>query len=156
MLFKNIHASSRIPSSMTNLIAESKSFAFRRFGHYCPPSESMVSTINELVYICSFNVRFCYNIMISRRPVTRQIPRKKQLYNGRYRVTASETNIFARQKLETATEKRRFLCCPCRDVINRTVSESQLDPGKKRHSPITMKTYATCAIRTLDKGEAHS
>jgi hypothetical protein len=34
--------------------------------------------------------------------------------------------MFARQQLETATEERCFLCSWSRDVISRTVSESQL------------------------------
>jgi hypothetical protein len=42
-------------------------------------------------------------------PVARQRPRKKQLYNSRYWVTA------------TATEEWCFLCSPCRYVISRTV-----------------------------------
>jgi hypothetical protein len=57
------------------------------------------------------------------RPVARQRPRKKQLYNICYWVTASQTSMFAQQPLDTATEERCFMCDPCRDVINRTVSE---------------------------------
>jgi hypothetical protein len=34
--------------------------------------------------------------------------------------------MFAWKQLETATEEQCFLCGPCRDVINRTVSESEL------------------------------
>jgi hypothetical protein len=34
--------------------------------------------------------------------------------------------MFARQQLEQATEKRRFLCCPSRDVICRPVGDDQL------------------------------
>jgi hypothetical protein len=32
----------------------------------------------------------------------------------------------SRKQLETATEERCFLCGPCRDVISRTISDSQL------------------------------
>jgi hypothetical protein len=34
--------------------------------------------------------------------------------------------MFARQQLETEIKERRFLRGPCRDVISRTVSESEL------------------------------
>jgi hypothetical protein len=54
-------------------------------------------------------------------PVVKQRPRKNQLYNRRYLVTASETSIFVRQQLETATEERFFPCDQCRDVISRIV-----------------------------------
>jgi hypothetical protein len=60
--------------------------------------------------------------IVARRPVARQQQRDKQIYNNRYRVTALQTNMFARQKLETATEERYFLYGPCWDVISRTVS----------------------------------
>jgi hypothetical protein len=39
---------------------------------------------------------------------------------------ASQISMFTSQQLETATEERCFLCGPCRDVISRTGSESQL------------------------------
>jgi hypothetical protein len=40
--------------------------------------------------------------------------------------TASQTSMFAWQQVETITEERCSQCCPCRDVINRTVSASRL------------------------------
>jgi hypothetical protein len=48
------------------------------------------------------------------RPDAGQRPRK-QLCNSRYWVTASQTSVFPRQQLDTATEKR-FLYGPCRDA----------------------------------------
>jgi hypothetical protein len=53
-------------------------------------------------------------------------PRNKQLYNSRYWATVSQTSMPERQKWETATEEQCFLCGPCRNVISRTTSESQL------------------------------
>jgi hypothetical protein len=64
--------------------------------------------------------------IVASRPVARQRLQKKQLYNSHYWVTASQTSMSARQQLETTTEKRCFLCSPCRDAISRTVCESQL------------------------------
>jgi hypothetical protein len=53
------------------------------------------------------------------KPVARQRPRKKQLYNSRYWVTASQTSMFARQKLERTAEERCVLCGPCRGFKSR-------------------------------------
>jgi hypothetical protein len=36
--------------------------------------------------------------------------RKKQLYNSHYWLMASQTSMFARQQLETATEEQFFFC----------------------------------------------
>jgi hypothetical protein len=37
-----------------------------------------------------------------------------------------DISMFARQHLETVTEKRCFLCGACRDVISRTISRAEL------------------------------
>jgi hypothetical protein len=59
-------------------------------------------------------------VTVACRPVARRRPRKKQLYNSRYRVTASQRSMFG-----TATEERCFLCGPCRGVVSRTVRVSR-------------------------------
>jgi hypothetical protein len=59
------------------------------------------------------------------RPIAKQRHRKKQLYNIHYWVTTSQTSMFARQQLESATEEWCFLCGPCRDVKSCVVNESQ-------------------------------
>lgn len=51
------------------------------------------------------------------------------LSNDRYLskyTTASQTSVFPREQLDTATEERVFLCGPCRNVISRTVSEYKI------------------------------
>jgi hypothetical protein len=70
------------------------------------------------------------NIM-AYRTVAMQRPRNEQLYNIRCKELALETTVVARQwqnsdhvGIQTeanATEERRFLRGPCRDVISRTV-----------------------------------
>jgi hypothetical protein len=55
------------------------------------------------------------------RSVAEQRPRDKQMYNSRYCVTASQTNMFPLQQLNYNNEERCFLCGPCRDVLSRTV-----------------------------------
>jgi hypothetical protein len=63
--------------------------------------------------------------IVACRPVARQRPRKKQLYNSCCWITASQTSMPARQQLERAAEERCFLYSPCRDVISRRVSEAE-------------------------------
>jgi hypothetical protein len=61
---------------------------------------------------------------VARRPVARQGPRDKQIYDSSYSVTALQASTLTQQEFETETEERRFLCGPRQDVTI-TVSESQ-------------------------------
>jgi hypothetical protein len=70
-------------------------------------------------------------------------PRKKQLYNSRYWVMASQISRFTRQQLETATEELCFLCCPCRDVISRTISESRLVESRQLEQWVSYEAVAS-------------
>jgi hypothetical protein len=66
------------------------------------------------------------------RPVVRQRRRNKQTYDSRYRVMASLTNMFPRQKFNYENEDQCFLRGPCRGVITRTSLEfSQLESNRR-------------------------
>jgi hypothetical protein len=71
-----------------------------------------IMSIHTLIYI----------FIVECRPVAGQRPLDTQIYNSRYKVTVSQTNVFQRQ-LNTATEKRCFLCGMYRVYISRTVCE---------------------------------
>jgi hypothetical protein len=76
--------------------------------NYCPDTEG------------KYDMRNCKNTAAC-RPVLRQRPRNKRLPKSRHWVTVSQTSMFPRQ-LVTSTEERCSLCCPCRDIISKTVS----------------------------------
>jgi hypothetical protein len=56
--------------------------------------------------------------------------------------------MSAQQQLETATEERCFLCCPCRDVIDMIVESNEL---VVRQTPVgknsTIEAEDTVGIR---------
>jgi hypothetical protein len=58
--------------------------------------------------------------IVACRPIARKRPCNKQLYNSRYWVMASQTNMFQWQKLNYNNEEQCFLCSPCQDVIRGT------------------------------------
>jgi hypothetical protein len=60
--------------------------------------------------------------------------------------------MFARQQFETATEERRFLCGPCRDVISRKVSESQLRVDSWNNGLIVRQSPAAKNVSTEAEG----
>jgi hypothetical protein len=70
--------------------------------------------------MCVHMAMYLYNVACSF--FARQRLRRKQLYNSRYWVTASQSGMFSRQQLETATEEWCFLCGPWRDVVSRTLN----------------------------------
>jgi hypothetical protein len=65
--------------------------------------------------------------IVARKPVPGQRSREKKIYKSRCWVTASQTNIYPRQRLNYKNEKRCFLRRPCQGGINVTSLEfSQL------------------------------
>jgi hypothetical protein len=56
--------------------------------------------------------------------------------------------MSARQQLETATKEQCFLCGPCRDVISRTVSESQFRVDSWSNALVVRQTPAGKNVST--------
>jgi hypothetical protein len=75
----------------------------------------LISISSPLFYLSLY--QFLH--IVAYGPVAGQRPRDKY-------ATASQTSMFARQQLETATVERCFLCGPCRDVSSKAVTESEL------------------------------
>jgi hypothetical protein len=56
--------------------------------------------------------------------------------------------MSARQQFQTATEERYFLCGPCRNVISRTVSESQFRVDSWSNALVVRQTPAGKNVST--------
>jgi hypothetical protein len=76
-------------------------------------SQIKVSDMTEVTVLLQFLFSF---YTVACRPVARQWPWKKQLYNNHYWEMPSQTNMFAWQQLETAIEEQCFLRGPCWDM----------------------------------------
>jgi hypothetical protein len=79
--------------------------------------------------------------IVTYRPIARQRQRNKPIYDSRYWLTASETNMFTRQQLKHNNEERCFLYGPGRSWVCGSVRLLK-SVAKK-----TKRLYVSCFCR---------